>query len=504
MSAQQAQFAETIRAMKLAMKRRANGAWQTSTPHSQASILTDADYESDSESSLHASTNRGNKLRRHARYVRQGQLDDTGRLAYRRKITHAGYTRTIIARNPPLYDQDGDLADSENEKGDAEPIHDNPFSGVELHNLLRPLTAASELAEHPSLSVAYKSKALTQMAEEAEEMLRREREVLWKAKRLLRRLRGDADWVPCEAFETEVDEGLLFEGVGDTGADMEDHEAETENGNGNGGVSGDGDMEMSGVEAMDMALQQAADEQAAETGVDKEDLVETTAGDNEEPTAESNGHAIPPADHLEPPAQDPTTLQNPSIDSLRPSNDPEANSEQTSNSERHAMTTRAGARARSPPPSSPTPSDSASITSISPWFLIPPTSLPDRDLGLPSTEAEEARRALLLYVQKQENIVRSLENLSSGLLRADRLRQSIYRASKAEAHVKDDGKGRVVTAMSDGEDWYDVEEWGLGRGELKMLKDGTWGLEKGKDEVEDLGEEGEGRRGGRRRNRARM
>jgi hypothetical protein len=51
--------------------------------------------------------------------------------------------------------------------------------------------------------------------------------------------------------------------------------------------------------------------------------------------------------------------------------------------------------------------------------------------------------------------------------------------------------------MSDGEDWYDVEDWALQSWELK---DGA--LEKGKDEVEDVEEERRGRPGrGRRVNR---
>lgn len=100
----------------------------------------------------------------------------------------------------------------------------------------------------------------------------------------------------------------------------------------------------------------------------------------------------------------------------------------------------------------------------------------------------------MLYVQKQENIVRQLSTLYDGLQRADRLRWETYRACKAEGHMVPDGKGGVVTEMSDGEDWYDAEDWGL---TARDLKDGK--LEKGKDEVEDVAEE-EGRRvGGRRR-----
>jgi len=59
------------------------------------------------------------------------------------------------------------------------------------------------------------------------------------------------------------------------------------------------------------------------------------------------------------------------------------------------------------------------------------------------------------------------------------------------------------TEMSDGEDWVDIEGLGLGKADVKMQKDGNYGLEKGKDEVEDVEEEGR-RVGGRRRRVARM
>lgn len=62
--AQQIHFAETIRSMKLAMKRR-------------------ADDSDDSAADVPHRTNRGNKLNRRAKYVQQDRLDDTGRLAYR-------------------------------------------------------------------------------------------------------------------------------------------------------------------------------------------------------------------------------------------------------------------------------------------------------------------------------------------------------------------------------------------------------------------------------------
>ena len=129
--------------------------------------------------------------------------------------------------------------------------------------------------------------------------------------------------------------------------------------------------------------------------------------------------------------------------------------------------------------------------------MAPSTALSDRDLGLPVNEADDTRKLLLLYVQKQEQVVRSLDALYMGLQKTDRLRQYVYRSCQAEAHLVPDGKGNMVTEMSDGEDWYDISDWGLQPWELK---DGQ--LEKGKDEVEDVEEEGRRRPGrGRRVNR---
>lgn len=165
------------------------------------------------------------------------------------------------------------------------------------------------------------------------------------------------------------------------------------------------------------------------------------------------------------------------------------------------MTTRA--RARSPQdeagsiPPSPSPSSSASIPPIHPWFTAPTNSLPSSDLSLPLAEAEDTRKLLLLYCQKQEQTIRSLETLAFGLQKADRLRKFVYESAKASEHLVEDGKGNLVTEMSDGEDWYDPAEWGLS--ELGGLGGVGWdgALEKGKDEVEEPEEEG--RKGIRRR-----
>lgn len=137
----------------------------------------------------------------------------------------------------------------------------------------------------------------------------------------------------------------------------------------------------------------------------------------------------------------------------------------------HRMRTRAQAQAASDNNTisrnrSLTPESEAEI--IHPYFLAPSWSRPDRDLGLPQQEAEDTRRLLQLYIQKQEEVCRGLKRLCEGLYRADRYRKLVLKWAKAEAHVG------INRDMSDGEDWYDKEEWGLDAD-----------LKKGQDEEEE-------------------
>lgn len=119
------------------------------------------------------------------------------------------------------------------------------------------------------------------------------------------------------------------------------------------------------------------------------------------------------------------------------------------------MRTRAQAQAASDKSASHTrtPSPASWVPPvIHPLYLMPESARPDRDFGLPPNEAEDTRRLLTAFVQKQEEVVRGAEKLYEGLLRADRMRQTVFKWCKAEGHVGE---------MSDGEDWYDKEEWGL-------------------------------------------
>lgn len=150
------------------------------------------------------------------------------------------------------------------------------------------------------------------------------------------------------------------------------------------------------------------------------------------------------------------------------------NGEDPSQPPPHRMTTRAQAQAASEN-NTASRTRSTSVTSsvppsIHPLFLIPQHAHPDRDFGLPLNEAEEMRRTVMLYVQKQEEICRGAEKLYYGLLKADRMRKTVFRWCKAEGHVGE---------MSDGEDWYDKEEWGLDED-----------LRKGHDEEEEDANQG--------------
>ena len=113
-------------------------------------------------------------------------------------------------------------------------------------------------------------------------------------------------------------------------------------------------------------------------------------------------------------------------------------------------------------------SDILDQTFVHPMFIAPVGAKPDRDVGIPEPEAEDIRRLLALYVQKQEEVCRGAKKLYLGLLKAEKLRKDVLHWSKAEAHS---GANRD---MSDGEDWYDKEEWGL-----------TEDLKKGQDEEEE-------------------
>nr|XP_036587114.1 rxt2-like protein [Colletotrichum truncatum]KAF6797845.1 rxt2-like protein [Colletotrichum truncatum] len=456
MATQQILFAETVAAMKKALKRKA--------------------YESDSDDEIDHYGNRGHKLKKRALFSHQGQLaPPSGPEVYNEVIDYAGQQRTIISRNPPIVDEEGYEIDSDD---DEERIQEavasatelDPYANIRIEQILAPLTASTDLPTHPTLSKPFTAKTLNEIAEQSCEVMRKENKSLWRVKHLFTRLCGDYTWVPCgmmvgpddaELYSADYLERGFQLSLKATAAENEGTSPGTINGdakpgqapNGTNGEpsgykdSGDGDVTMTdaGSEKPEgrkpLPDKPAKDDAKAEGETSKPPNGDTRAKEGEE--ASSNKAQKQKATDVE----------------MRQASTAPPSHQGTE------LTDRNGANAPS------ITSDKVDETFVHPFFRPPANARPDRDVGLPDPEAEDIRRLLALYVQKQEEVCRGARKLHEGLLKANRLRRTVLAWSKAEAHS---GPNRD---MSDGEDWYDKEEWGL----IEDLKKGQ------DDEEEDTG-----------------
>ncbi|KAK2760921.1 hypothetical protein FQN54_002163 [Arachnomyces sp. PD_36] len=530
MATQAAMIADTIVGMKKALKREAD--------HSGPDDL------------ITQPTNRGNKLRADAKYVHEGALGfSNSREHYKEKIEHAGYSRYILKRNPPRYDSDGDELDDDDadEAADAATAEENPFSGVVLEKLLCPLKHPSELATHPSMAHAYTSQALEKLVEAVKNKLHQERILLWRAKNLHSQFLGDSTWMPCGDVEAP-DDHFIFEPrrlannysqsnssyhTGSakntanermlTGDPSEKSYGESQN-----NVPPTEDVEMTDAPAQDEATQEETQDDKPQEETKTEDSLVAASNNPQKGhrsvsapaedlnanklEASSRKHSVQSTSALGEQSSKPdgsieridrnkNNPQDPNADEDK--NDDEEEQQHSGNGSPappRRMTTRAQTQTNQPPntttnPSSRAPSpsytadDSTSTPSTSlytphPLFTLSSYSRPDRNFGLPASEADETRRLLWSYVQKQEETVRSFARLLDSLLKAHRMKQDVWEWCKAEGHVGE---------MSDGEDWYDKEKWGLGEGEE---------LKKGIHEPDDDGPQEEGR-GAAKRGRGR-
>lgn len=452
------------------------------------------------------------------------------------------------------------------------------FTDKTLIELLAPLTSAADLPSHASLSVPYLSNTLSDMVQQACDMLHREKRTLWSIKGLLTKLRGDETWIPCGNLSSEVDDIIfnttsIYDGIVKLRVhqDSTNDTVKINSGDGIGGTptpmapepmsnvgtvaanaSSTGASKASNLiplataesdilselpETITFGANEAKDVKSEEEPVGQADNLglldesapaeifpvpaadavrdhcgneDRLAGANqpmklesvttEQATTSADSKGSPQAtnmnqDHSDEAAPEqessagekvPCTVldgdENAHIgQDLAPDLDEEKaletvyrTGEDPSQPPPHRMTTRAQAQAASEK-STASRTRSASVASsvpppIHPLFLIPQHAHPDRDFGLSPNEAEEMRRTVMLYVQKQEEICRGAEKLYYGLLKADRMRKTVFKWCKAEGHVGE---------MSDGEDWYDKEEWGLDED-----------LRKGHDEEEEDANQG--------------
>jgi hypothetical protein len=403
---------------------------------------------------------------------------------------------------------------------------------LDAADLLAPLTRPGDLAEHPTLSRPFTSKPLTDLTRQAREMVQKEKAALWRMKHLLTLMSGDHTWIPCEMLETEDDINLFNDGSSgyrdhvQEKTRLKEHDATKM-------AASDGTLEEKTIAAAGSALDDdqemqvpayvikdatpevpAAEDDVAmidasnETPVDAveeisdappdEVILESESNqvdDTAEKTKPGEGDAVDALDSHEATTEDenkpaegvPEFKADDGLEAAHPEpeaedsgkaleetqvpepDDEDATQDQEDAPEPRRMRTRAQAQAASDNnttvsrPRSITPSSNSSY--IHPYFLAPASAHPAPDMGLPPVEAEETRRLLQLYIQKQEEICRGSQKIYDGLMQAERLRKTVLKWAKADGHLGE---------MSDGEDWYDKEEWGLSED-----------LKKGQDEEEE-------------------
>ncbi|KAK3350009.1 RXT2-like protein [Lasiosphaeria hispida] len=467
---QQALIMETVVAIRKALKRKS--------------------YDSDSDSSIEHATNRGYKLKKRARFVKQGRLvPSAGPAAYKEIVEHAGYQRAIINENPPLIDDEGYELDSDDneervQEAIASAMEENPYSLIRLEQLLAPLTAVADLPAHPTLSRPFISNALTELVNQGCKLMHKENAALWKAKPLLTRLIGDNTWAPCGIMIEPSDMDLFTDTarflkhpvnpsqiVAASTLNANESSNNLVNGNRTDLItsrSATSTSELNGSDgparALDQVCETGQSKGKEEDAVENEEQSNAHGSKNGQPEAEAGGDP-------EGKAKDGLETNGNTVDGNTPADEKDVEMAAAPSAESQSgNAAKSGAVVAHSNGSRPVSTSPESLEDpfIHPLFLPPRSARTDRDLGLPEQEAEDVRRLLQLYVQKQEEVCRGTKKLYEGLLKADQYRKTVWQWAKAEAHC---GANRD---MSDGEDWYDKEEWGL-----------TEDLKKGEDEVEE-------------------
>lgn len=319
------------------------------------------------------------------------------------------------------------------------------------------------------------------MIRNAEEQLHKQQQVLYTIKNIYTGFRGDLAWAPMGVFRDAEAQRILNAG----GADIVVQDEE------------DRDVPMLPATVsqrshepqnqqpldtpVDRAQQQVADSTRNGAGVHRDAAVQSIERtDHAAANGDANG-VIPLLNgvaasvingiHPEQPAQndESTATADESVEDTDSAAPP------------HRMTTRrqANNNGRSPTPA---------IPPIDAFFGFPADAVPDPRMGLPQNMADEGTLALSTYISKQEEIVRQLQELHSGLLRALKMRQNVWKWCRAEGHVGE---------MSDNEDWVDFEEWDIDPRDTRIK------YTKGQQEEDQVDEEEE-RRGKRVRRAGRQ
>ncbi|KIV98699.1 uncharacterized protein PV09_09527 [Verruconis gallopava] len=435
-------------------------------------------------------TNRGNKLNRNAKNVRRGRLNSN--TLFQKRIEHAGYKRDVISINPQYYTPEGEIVEDEEDIDEEdEPLDENIYRDIKLEDLLAPLAAAADLPSHPSLSQPYKERGLEEMIRNAEEQLHKQQDILYTIKNIYTGFRGDVAWAPMGMFrDSEGDKLLASIGRDDTlvvGSALSQDPAT----NGDSISSFQRNPDAGGMDEGEKSdgptVEGVRQEQpsAGTDGVVQDEAIESI---------ERTDHADTPLRHNGELHGADNSLANGATSGHGSLNGAAARQSEAglaedgsiedgaSSAPSRRMTTRRQANQ-----TTRTPSPVRSISPVSyippvdPFFSFPTEAIPDPRMGLPQTMADETTLALTTYISKQEEIVRQLQELHGGLLRALKMRQDVWKWTRAEGHVGE---------MSDNEDWVDLEEWGIDPRDTRIK------YTKGQQEDEGVDEEEE-RRGKR-------
>jgi hypothetical protein len=337
----------------------------------------------------------------------------------------------------------------------------------------------------------YLDKGLNEMIQNAEDSLRREQDILAAMNELFIRFRGDYDWAPTGSMGTGYDHLLLANALVGTAAAKQNistngsaaHESE---------INGDSEKS-SPHEALAEKIDDHSDEHGEDTGQDSESKHDNIDGvnsietpligngistnthhnDSREITSKDAAAAEQEGEHDDHSNVDAMAIDDDQEQQKNGDDGDNATAAADEDLPSHRMTTRAQLSALTAPSRSPSPPQ------VHPFFKPP---LPPSIQFDSSNPEEDPLSPLLSYISKQEEVVRLQNELYQGLLKAQRMRKEVYTWCKAEGHVGE---------MSDGEDWVDLEEWGLQPGDLVKGKE--------EDDNENTIAEGSGRRGRRGR-----
>jgi hypothetical protein len=368
------------------------------------------------------------------------------------------------------------------------------------------------------------------MTEAIEEKLRKERVLLWRARNLHRQFLGDSTWMPCGNVETSEDR-FIFEPHQAVASALDnlsglpafgDNQKHTRGGStiGHASLNMTNTEQVAGGQLPEDVHMLDAPQSDVQLNLDTKKSKcedEKSSGKllmqpNANTHAEINLNGAESTIHVPNPDQGLKIEKQRLIDAIDSTQDNSVHSgrdidmENTEEATKNLdgensgsspepprrMTTRAQTNATvqqqngiaSHPTSNPN-DDAEFILYPHPLFLTPDNIRPDPDFGLPPAEAEETRRLLWSYIQKQDETVRGFEYMLQQLLRACRMKDDVLEWCKTEGHVGE---------MSDGEDWYDREKWGLAPDEdLKKGADEE-DAENAVDEGRTTGKRGRGRR----------